>query len=46
MLWWPKMFIELKYNTLSEYIKLLSFFEEHIEVLGVFKNDGWIFGTQ
>ena len=42
LLWWPKVFFELKYNNLTEYIRLLSFFEEHSNVLGVFKNDGWI----
>jgi hypothetical protein len=42
LLWWPKMFFELKYNSLNEYIRLLSFFEEHSRVMGVFKNDGWI----
>ena len=42
LLWWPKVFFELKYNNLTEYIRLLSFFEEQSKTLGIFKNDGWI----
>ena len=42
IVWWPKMFFELKYNNFTEYIELLSFFEKNTQFLGCFPNDGWI----
>lgn len=40
--WWPKMFFELQYNNFTEYLELLKFFEKYSDILGCFKNDGWI----
>lgn len=40
-LWWPKMFYEIDYNSLEEYIEILAFFENN-PYLKIFKNDGWI----
>ena len=42
ILWWPKMFFELKYTSFSEYVELLAFFETHSKIFGIFPNDGWI----
>ena len=40
------MFFELQYNTFTEYLELLKFFEKYSDVLGCFKNDGWILYTK
>ena len=40
-LWWPKIFINLKYDTFEEYLQLLDYITTN-KFFEVFDNDGWI----